>query len=315
MLTFAFCTYNRANRLENLIAAMRDQECPQQFEILAINNNSRDETSKILAAAASQPGPRLRWVNETTQGIVAARNRALTEAIDSDILAFIDDDELPEPGLLKAAHHAITMEGAQCVGGRVSVDFGENKRPSWLGDNLLGFLAEVNYGDTAFWIQGEDTPVWTANVAYDMSIFRKNPQLRFDGRFDRKGEGIGGGEDIQMFRAILRAGHRIRYRPEMRVRHGVEEWKLRRSYLLKLHYEEGRKTGKYILPTFKNTFLGIPPFLVRQAAIQGLRTLAKSPQGQAALLRQTMTLTHSLGLIAGYMDRATPPQPTKRDRT
>ncbi len=41
LLTFAFCTYNRADRLRTLVAAMRAQACPVPFEILAINNNSR----------------------------------------------------------------------------------------------------------------------------------------------------------------------------------------------------------------------------------------------------------------------------------
>ncbi|MDP2266891.1 MAG: glycosyltransferase family A protein, partial [Thiobacillus sp.] len=77
LLTFAFCTYNRADRLEQLVAAMRAQTCPVPFEILAINNNSTDNTVEVLTRLAQLSGPTLRWVTEPVQGIVAARNRGI----------------------------------------------------------------------------------------------------------------------------------------------------------------------------------------------------------------------------------------------
>jgi len=90
-LTFAFCTYNRADRLESLVAAMRAQDCPVPYEILAVNNNSQDNTLAILEDLASQPSAPLHFVTERNQGIVSACNRAIEESLDSDILVFIDD--------------------------------------------------------------------------------------------------------------------------------------------------------------------------------------------------------------------------------
>src|SRR3569832_576265 len=103
VLTFAFCTYNRADRLEKLVAAMREQTCPIPFEILAINNNSSDATAYILSRLDLLPGPTLRWVTEPVQGIVAARGRGIAEALDCGLLVFIGDDAIPLPGLLEAA--------------------------------------------------------------------------------------------------------------------------------------------------------------------------------------------------------------------
>src|SRR3569832_2663538 len=113
-LTFAFCTYNRASRLPSLVAAMRYQQCPVPFEILAVNNNSTDDTLTKLHALAAQPGAPLRIATEKSQGIVPARNRANEESLDSDELVFIDDDELPQPGLLMSAYDALTREGPKC---------------------------------------------------------------------------------------------------------------------------------------------------------------------------------------------------------
>src|SRR5574337_564370 len=85
-LTFAFCTYNRAPRLERLVAEMRSQESPIPFEILAVNNNSTDKTLSVLETLAKLPGVPLRVVTEESQGIVPARNRALEESLTSDII-------------------------------------------------------------------------------------------------------------------------------------------------------------------------------------------------------------------------------------
>jgi glycosyltransferase involved in cell wall biosynthesis len=303
MLTFAFCTFNRANRLERLVAAMRAQRSPVPFEILAINNNSADHTVQVLDELARQPGAPLRWVTEPVQGIVAARNRAIAEAIDSDILVFIDDDEVPQPGLLEAASDAILHEGAQCVGGRVVVDFTTLQRPRWLRDELLGFLAAVDYGKSPFWIRDEGTPIWTANVAYDVRLFRDDPSLRFDQRYDRVGKGIGGGEDFKMFTALLQSGARIRYRPEMSVLHAVEPWRLKRRYFLRVHYRSGMRRGKFELPIYPRLLLGVPPFMLAQFTAHCWTTVRFALRGHPSVLRQAMNATFALGAIVGYRQR------------
>lgn len=304
MLTFAFCTYNRADRLDKLVAAMRAQSCPIPFEILAVNNNSADNTTEVLAHLAKQPGPRLRWVTETTQGIVAARNRAIEESLASEIMVFIDDDETPLPGLLEAAAHAILDEGAQCAGGRVEMDFSHHPRPSWLGNELLGFLAAVDHGPDAFWITDESTPLWTANVAYALKLFRDDPGLRFDKRYDRQGNAIGGGEDAIMFRTLIERKVPIRYCPEMAVLHAVEPWRLQRGYFLRLHYRAGLRRGSYQLPSYPRTLFGVPPFLVSQFLRQSLRAVRMHVGRKPGALRQAMNATNALGCLVGYRRRA-----------
>jgi len=302
-LSFAFCTYNRAKRLERLVAAMRAQTCPIPFEILAINNNSSDETAEVLARLAELPGPKLRWVTEATQGIVSARNRAIAEAMDSDILVFIDDDEIPLPGLISAAAHAIMNEGAECVGGRIEIDFSELGRPGWLDDEIAGFLGRLHHGSTPLWVESDATPVWSGNIAYDVRLFRNDPSLRFDQRYDRVGTGVGGGSDAAMFRTLLERKARIRYRPEMVVLHAVEEWRLKRSYFLRLHYRAGLRQGQFRLPRYPRTVLGIPPFMVSQLMNQAIQTVKLAATGKPGLVRQAMNVAHTLGSIRGYRMR------------
>lgn len=301
VLTVAVCTYNRCERLPTLIGSFRKQHCPVPFEILVVNNHSEDDTVTILEKLAAEPGVPLRFVTEYQRGIVAARNRALSEALDSEYLVFIDDDELPREGFLAAAARCFeSCPSAGCIGGRVRVDFAGRKRPRWLSDDLLGFLAATDYGDEGFWVKDDGTPLWTANVAYRMSLFREDSQLRFDYRYNRVGKGIGGGEDSIMFRELLNRGVPMRYSPEMIVDHAVEPWRLSPWYFLKLHGKSGFKEGRWELEEYRDGFFGVPLFLVRQLLVQIGRTLGLLKTRQpGVLLRQSMTAAHALGRILG----------------
>lgn len=302
-ITVAFCTYKRANRLEKLVAALRAQSCPIPFEILAVNNNSPDNTLEVLEKLQQQPGAPLRFVTESAPGIVPARNRAIDETLNSDVLVFIDDDELPECDWLAAASNAILSERAECVGGRIVIDFSKEVRPAWLNDEIAGFLGQLDHGSESFWIHEERTPIWSGNIAYATSLFREDPTLRFDYRYNRAGRPMGGGEDQMMFQRLLARGARLRYRPDMAILHGVESWRLKRRYFLKLHYLAGLRKGLYDLPNYSRGFFGVPSFLIRQALGQVFKVIRLWLMRSPGLLRQGMNATHALGLIAGYRQR------------
>ena len=85
-ITIAICTYNRAERLRQLITAVRRQECQIPCEILVVDNNSTDGTSFALQKLAKMEGAPLRFVKEERQGIVHARNRAIEEAMELALL-------------------------------------------------------------------------------------------------------------------------------------------------------------------------------------------------------------------------------------
>src|SRR5512139_596765 len=303
-LTVAFCTFQRADRLPRLVAALRAQHCPVPFDILAVNNNSPDSTLEVLGALQKQAGAPLRIVTEAAPGIVPARNRALAESLNRDILVFIDDDELPQPGLLDAAYDAIVNEGAECVGGRIEIDFSQYGRPHWLDDEVAGFLGRLDHGDSPLWITSGATPIWSGNMAFAVQLFRNHPSLRFDLRYNREGEDVGGGEDAMMLRTLFTLGSKIRYRPDMVVWHSVDHWKLNPGYFLKLHYRAGLRHGQYQLPSYPRTVLGVPPFLVNQFIRQAARAIGMQLTRRPGALRQGMNASHAYGALVGYRSRS-----------
>lgn len=296
-----FCTYRRVERLSALVAALRAQASDEPFEIVVVNNNSPDDTAQVLCHLADQPGAPLRHVSETQQGIVPARNRLLAEVAGAEFLLMLDDDELPHPGWLLAGLASLRDEPLDCVGGRVRVNFEPAGRPPWLGDELLGFLAEVDHGDAPFRITDANTPIWTANVGYRMALFAGG--LRFDARYSRVGKDVGGGEDVIMFENLLGMGVRMGYRPDMVVEHFVEPWRLRRGYFLRLHYISGVRAGLYATEVAGRTLAGVPLYLFPQAVRQGFKTIGAATIWGGRWLRQAMNFTHSCGRIVGVRRR------------
>ena len=300
-IVVGFCTYNRADRLPALVGALRSQTCDEPFELLAVDNNSTDDTPNVLHALAERAGPRLRIARELQQGIVPARNRLIEEAAGADFLIMMDDDELPQLGWVQAGLSALRDGGFDCVGGKVRVKFAPEPRPAWLVDELLGFLAEVDHGDKPFEITNHGTPIWTANVGYRTSLFRQD--LRFDSRYSRVGKGVGGGEDVVMFNRLLALGCRMAYQPGMVVEHFVESWRLRRSYFLRLHFTSGLRAGLYAPDVPGRSIFGAPLYLYHQALGQAWRTLRAAAR-QGHWLRQGMNFTYALGHIVGAQRRA-----------
>jgi succinoglycan biosynthesis protein ExoM len=299
-LTVAVCTYNRSDRLQGLICSLRNQKVDTPWEILIIDNNSTDSTASVLASLSQRPGAQVRVVKETEQGIVHARNRAIKESLRSAYLLFMDDDELPaSDGVLQAAVDALRYDGAACVGGKISIGLEPEKRPLWLGDELLGFLGKLDYGPEAFWIRDKSTPIWSGIVAYRTSLFRINPTLRFDLNYNRAGHDIGGGEDKRMFLELLRYMVPIRYQPSMEVIHFIEPFKLKRWYFLKLHFLEGMRLGHYENGACAKTIFGIPPYMVRQTIELFLRACIKYLMREKHALRHSMTFFYSVGVIYG----------------
>ena len=99
-ITVAIPTYNRAELLRQTLAGVTRQDFPaDRYEVLVIDNNSRDDTRDVIAAFAGT-APAVRHVPETRQGLDHARNRAIAEAR-GEIIVFADDDILVESDWLR----------------------------------------------------------------------------------------------------------------------------------------------------------------------------------------------------------------------
>jgi glycosyltransferase involved in cell wall biosynthesis len=92
--TVVICTRDRPDGLRTTLASLARQT-DAGFQVLVVENGSSSEES---AAAVAESGlPRREYLVESRPGLSRARNRAL-EAVRTDLVAWIDDDEVADPG-------------------------------------------------------------------------------------------------------------------------------------------------------------------------------------------------------------------------
>ena len=97
-ISVCICTCNGAERVGLVLEALAAQtDRSAGWEVLVVDNASRDDTGAVVQAAfaAHLPG-RGRLVREERPGLMHARRRATDEARGATIV-FLDDDNIPAP--------------------------------------------------------------------------------------------------------------------------------------------------------------------------------------------------------------------------
>jgi GT2 family glycosyltransferase len=124
-LTVAVCSHGRPDKLRATLDAL-DREAPG-VPVLVVDQGP--EPSDELAARA-QADPRLRVLHDGGRGLSRARNLAL-RFVDSDWIAFVDDDCLVEPGFGTALRRELDAHPeADWIAGHVGGQVGDGDLPA-----------------------------------------------------------------------------------------------------------------------------------------------------------------------------------------
>jgi len=276
-LTVAICTYNRAELLRQTLAGVARQSFPHdRFEVLVIDNNSRDHTREVVASfAAASPAPR--HVLETQQGLDHARNRAIAEAR-GGIIVFADDDILVEPDWLAQLAAPFAADGGHrigAVGGEVVPVFPDGL-PPWIAEwhSPLAFRRDAGPLPSSLSPMG-------ANFAFPKWVFERHGA--FHTTLDRSGKNLFGGGDTEMIRRLRAAGLEIWFVPAARVLHQMPASRTTFRYATRHAFDSARsrvvdRAGRpgaagYLLTRFAgNVFKALGLVLLALAALLLLRT-------------------------------------------
>ncbi|WP_296950761.1 glycosyltransferase family 2 protein [uncultured Massilia sp.] len=118
-LSVVICTRNRAARLPETLAKLRDLQPPDvSWELVFVDNNSSDNTLDILKEFSLHASIPIQVVREKKAGLSNARN-AGWRAARGAIVAFTDDDCYPQEDWLVAVVRAFREPDLGYVGGRV----------------------------------------------------------------------------------------------------------------------------------------------------------------------------------------------------
>lgn len=238
-ITVILCTYNRSMSLAKALDSVAASTLPQSvaWEILVVDNNSRDRTREVVEEYCQRYPGRFRYLFEPQQGKSYALNAGIREAR-GDVLAFMDDNVTVDStwmGNLTAHLNNGEWAGA---GGRI-VPSHTFSPPPWLPldgpYNVGGMLALFDLGDQA---QALDQPPFGTNMAFRKEVFERYGGFRTD-----MGPSPGSeirNEDTEFGRRVLSAGERLRYEPSAVVYHDVPENRLTKKYLLAFWFDHGR---------------------------------------------------------------------------
>lgn len=271
-------THNRASDLRDTLASLAGLQPDGPWEVIVVDNNSTDDTRRVVEEAALSFPVHLRYVFEARQGRSPALNAGIAIAR-GEIIATTDDDVRVPPEWLNAAARGLVELNADYVGGRV-LPIWTAPRPAWLSDRggrhwAVIALLDYGYSPREF---GARVPLGV-NMAFRRAAFDRAGLL--DPDTGRKAGTLLGQEVREWCIRARKAGVRGYYVPDMIVQHIVPANRLTKTYFRRWFYWRGisramlyQRAGLDIESPEESTvdvskavhIAGVPRYLFRRAA-------------------------------------------------
>jgi succinoglycan biosynthesis protein ExoM len=194
-ICICICTYKRPKFLKALLLALEKQVTHGLFDysIVVVDNDRAESARQTVELYGQQTTISISYYVEPEQNIALARNRAVANA-SGNLVAFIDDDEVPIDEWLVRMHETLSKFDADGVLGPV-IPFFAVAPPEWMVK--AGLFERPNSSNTNLVIKWTQTG--TGNVLIRRSILDEVP-----GPFGR--EFGSGGEDQDFFRREMSLG-------------------------------------------------------------------------------------------------------------
>jgi|ERR1035437_887187 glycosyltransferase involved in cell wall biosynthesis len=258
--TVVICTRNRPKLLDRCIAAVHRVEYPG-FEVLVVDNASTGDETRDVAGRRG-----VRYMVEPVPGLSRARNRG-ARACGTEIVAFIDDDAIAEPGWLAALTREFNDPLVVAATGTTIPLKVETEAERWCALAEQPATHERRVVD-------RQTPEWFELASFGglgngMNMaFRRRAFDLWPGFHERLGRGtvLRGSEEHYAFLSLLGLGYRVVHTPQAVVRHpfpstmrDLRSWELKdlaaaMGYVTFLFVEEPRHRRaliKYVIEALR----------------------------------------------------------------
>ncbi|NLH77930.1 MAG: glycosyltransferase [Acidobacteria bacterium] len=209
--------------LRRLLASLQGQETGGVFRlsVTVVDNDGTGSAAGTVAEFRRGSDIPVRYVIEPQQNISSARNKALTTAA-ADYYACIDDDEIAEANWLLNLYRTIVGGRAAGVLGPVRASY-DDPPPAWLVRSRIQERKEFPTGT----VMTDPKYCRTGNVMFSGALIASQDRL-FDPAYGRTG-----GEDVDFFRRMMKAGHGFVWCNEAVVHEVTPLFRQRRSYYLR----------------------------------------------------------------------------------
>jgi glycosyltransferase involved in cell wall biosynthesis len=211
-VTIGICTRDGASRLGRCLDALDQLDYPN-FEVLVVDNASKDDSTKTLME--KQWKPNYRYVYEPRPGLSWARNRVIQEAR-GDIIALTDDDARPDPLWLLSLVNALQQPGISLVTGPGYPLELENDIQIYC-ENYWGHNGGFERKNRGLAISGfPKHPYNTNTFGGSFNLVAWKEVFQKVGGFDPalgRGSPAGSATDTDLIYRLLRMGYTISYEP------------------------------------------------------------------------------------------------------
>jgi glycosyltransferase involved in cell wall biosynthesis len=304
-LSVILCTYNRGEKLVNVLEDFTNQVFPEgrfSWELVLVDNNSNDGTKGLAEKYKKDRNLPIRYVFESQQGKSFALNTGIENAA-GDLLAFTDDDVILDAHWLYSICRAFrSYPTNNCFGGKV-LPLIEGPLPAWLkgtGRYAIGGgpLVKHDRGDQA---REYDENMWVpigCNMFFRKKMIGKYGYFSTELGYYNKNELIYGEDSEIMFR-FKRGGESILYYPSSLVYHPVPSGRLKKSYFKRYSWGAGRGGARWLqVPPSSVTYFSVPRYLLRRTLSDFARLLGSIPSLKAyKRFSVELKLLYDLGMI------------------
>ncbi|HXE80355.1 MAG TPA: glycosyltransferase [Vicinamibacterales bacterium] len=304
-VTVLIATYNRARQLLECLQALAVQEFEAEDQVIVVDNASTDDTRAVVQQAAAWFPIPIQYLFEPTAGKSHALALGLGCAT-GDVIALTDDDVIVAPDWIERIRCVMADSSIALVAGRVEPRW-EIEPPAWLRfekgagySKLASPLALVDYGDQPSLL--EDRAALGANMAV------RRRALDSVGGFPLALGKLRGtllsGEDRYVCERLREIGCRCMYVPAIVVHHWVPRERLSLGYFARWFFWSGITNSALegvwpVAPPKRRSVLGIPVYLIRQAAAAAAVTVASLLTGRPArAVEHGADVAFALGYIA-----------------
>lgn len=221
------CTIGR-EELEKCLNSLKGQSY-EDFELILVSN---EEISDRLI-----PDVDFNFVKTDDKNISEQRNRGVEES-EGEIIAFLDDDAVPDDRWLEELIKPYEDKDVMCVGGRAIPDYqkepeGEVKN---LDEHILRGLIGATFIDSDEPVEIVSPLIWGCNMSSKREVFEEIS--KFPEGLGRRGNLLSGEERYLQFK-ILESNYKIVYNPEAKVKHRISEEQVTPQYLIKRSFWQG----------------------------------------------------------------------------
>jgi len=238
LITVVVPTYNGAEYIADCIESLINQKKVDSlsYEILVIDNNSTDNTIDIVNHYCSKY-KNIKLIREINQGLSHVRNRGYLES-KSEYIAYIDDDCTASANWVANIINSIKSVEPKpvVIGGKILPRF-KSQQPAWFSEELETFT----WGSSKrFLTDKEREGFYGANIVIQRKVLVQYGGFNIS--FGMKGEGIGLGEEIDLFNRIYEEHPFFWYDPDIYVNHLIKDEFFKINYRLRRAWETGRLT-------------------------------------------------------------------------